>query len=181
MGKKESGQDADPRLQRIRLLSTELDIQRQTALERTRTVETKAAFVAVVAGLIVTAYASRALDLMVGTPAVSTGEPVSTANQIVIAVVLPLAAALGAITAALVALVPRPIDVVSVGALVSRWVDTLDPPEQLEDYLLELKRAETESRDRNYTLQSRALRFGFYFTLASIALVVLAAVLEMMI
>jgi hypothetical protein len=148
-------------LARIRLLSTELDAQRQFAVEREKTQGEKASFILVaatlVAGLTFAKVASSGLWALG---------------------LLPVGAALGGAICATVMLLPRPLKVTSAGALVDKWVDAKESPADLEDYLLESKRAEITQRDERQRRGAGLLRTAFILLLTSIALVIVIAVVN---
>ncbi|MDQ0537513.1 hypothetical protein QF011_000043 [Curtobacterium flaccumfaciens] len=149
------------RLRRIRVLSAELDNQRQFALDRGKTQESKASFVLVVVGLVVSVGATR----LSGTPLWPVG-------------LLPVAAALAAATEAVFVLWPRRIAVVDSAALVVAWVDNEQPQDALEDYLLESKRQEISERDARQKTSTPHLRRAFQLLLASITILIAVAIID---
>jgi hypothetical protein len=106
--------DPTARLQRIRTLSAELDVQRQTAVDRGKTQDSKASFVLVVVGLVASVASAR----LGHSPLWVLGS-------------LPIVAALAAAAEAVVVLWPRSIKVVDASALTLAWVDSNQTQEQL--------------------------------------------------
>lgn len=154
-------QPESARLRRIRALSTELDAQRQFATDRGKTQEAKASFILVVVGLVVGISSAQ----LVGTSFWAIG-------------LLPVALALASAVMAVFVLWPRTIDVVDVGPLVEKWVDSDEGQEALEDYLLESKKREIVARDSKYKAATPHLQCAFRLLLVSVAVLLAAAVLN---
>lgn len=173
---------SDARVARIRILSSELDKQRAIAGQRSQQIESKAGFVVLAAGLIVSGFLAA--------PALAVIGPVAGADTSVegpeitpgcwcaeILALMPLLTSLAAVVLAIVAMWPRRFTVVSAENLVDLWVDASGSPEELEDFLLETKKTEIEARDERSRKQASALKWAFYLTAASIACVVVDAIL----
>ena len=139
------------RLQRIRSLSIELDAQRQFAIDRGRTQETKASFVLVVVSLVVGMSSSKLAE----TPFWAAG-------------LLPLTFAMVSAVLAVLVLWPRAIDVVDADPLVDKWVDSDAGQEALEDYILESKKREILARDAKYKASTPHLQWAFRLLLVSV-------------
>ncbi len=149
------------RLQRIRALSIELDAQRQFAIDRGKTQETKASFILVVVGLV----AGVAFAQLAGTPLWAVG-------------LLPLILALSSAVMAVLVLWPRTIDVVDADSLINKWVDNEESQEALEDYLLESKKREIVTRDSKYKATTPHLRWAFRLLLVSMSVLFAVAVVN---
>jgi hypothetical protein len=150
------------RLARIRLLNDELDRLRIAAFERTRSIDTKTSFVVVAAGVL----ASATFDNLVTGATSFVG-------------LLPFGLTVATVWAAAVALWPTAIKQPTGQALVKRWVDACETPEQLEDYLLEMKAHEIQLRNENNERRSGALKSGFRLLIAALVTAFLVAGLNM--
>lgn len=153
--------DPTARLQRIRTLSAELDVQRQTAVDRGKTQDSKASFVLVVVGLVASVASAR----LGHSPLWVLGS-------------LPIVAALAAAAEAVVVLWPRSIKVVDASALTLAWVDSNQTQEQLEDYLLESKREEILARDDRHKRSTPHLRRAFRLLIVSVAILFIVTVID---
>ncbi len=149
------------RLLRIRALSNELDAQRQFAIDRGKTQETKASFVLVVVGLVASISSAQLTD----TPFWPVG-------------LLPIAVALLSAVMAVLVLWPRQINVVDAESLVLRWVDSCESQESLEDYLLESKKDEIKARDAKYENATPHLKWAFRLLLTSVAVLFIVAIVN---
>lgn len=149
------------RLLRIRALSTELDAQRQFAIDRGKTQETKASFVLVVVGLVASISSAQLTD----TPFWAIG-------------LFPIAVALLSAVMAVLVLWPRQIDVVDAAKLMLKWVDSCESQESLEDYLLESKKDEIKARDEKYESATPHLKWAFRLLLSSVAVLFIVAILN---
>lgn len=140
------------RVARVRLLSDELDRLRLSAVERTRSIDTKASFVVVAAGVIATAAFDGLSDSRVWWIGL-------------IAVILTVAT----VIVAAIALWPAKLESASGRAMVTEWVaDTDMTPVTLEDSLLEVKALEIENRDRKNESRARATKWAFGLLVASL-------------
>ncbi len=153
--------DPTARLQRIRALSAELDVQRQTAVDRGKTQDSKASFVLVVVGLVASVASARLAD-----------------SSLWVLALLPLIAALAAAAEAVVVLWPRSIKVVDASALTLAWVDSDQTQEQLEDYLLESKRKEILARDDRHRHSTPHLRSAFRLLIVSVAILFAVTIID---
>ncbi len=147
------------RLLRIRALSTEFDAQRQFAIDRGKTQETKASFVLVVVGLVASISSTQLADTSLWAIGL-----------------LPIAVALLSAVMAVLVLWPRQIKVVDAGDLMLKWVDSCDTQEALEDYLLESKKDEIKARDRKYENATPHLKWAFWLLLSSVAVLFIVAI-----
>jgi type IV secretory pathway TrbD component len=140
---------AQERAKRIRILNAELDVLRGASSERSRTIDTKASFVVVVAGVLasVTGLSLVTLDTwLVG--------------------LLPFGLTVAAVAVATAALWPRKIDLPSAREVVDAWVDADMPADELEDNVLEVKAQEVTNRDWGFGL----VLAGLVTTLAGVTL-----------
>ena len=149
------------RLLRIRVLSTELNAQRQFVIDRGRTQETKASFVLVVVGLVASISSTRLVD----SPFWGIG-------------LLPIAVALASAVMAVLVLWPRPVKVVDAEKLMLKWVDSAESQEALEDYLLESKKDEIKARDKKYNKATPHTKWAFRLLLLSIAVLFLVEIVN---
>lgn len=167
--------DAKNRLGRLRVLSDELDKQRSIVAQRGQSIETKAGFLVVASGLIATGYLAVPVVLLIGKGATGAPKPFGIVSAVDL---LPLLTSLAAVVMATVAMWPRRTSVLSAQSLVSKWIDACQSPEDLEDYLLETKTREIESRDKRTEKQATALKWGFYLTAASVFLVAASTLID---
>jgi hypothetical protein len=152
------------RRKRVALLNDELDIQREVAAERARSVQTKASFLVVIAGLL----AGAAFDT-----------PWGTASWALSAV--PLVMALGAVVAAVVALWPAPAGAIDPVAVRAKWIDNTQGSYELEIYLLKLKTtAYSDMQDRT-NKRVIALKVGFILLSVAIAAALVVFVIQRLI
>jgi hypothetical protein len=149
------------RLSRIRLLSTELDIETGKTEERTRSIGTKAAFLVLTAGIL----SSKIYPQVAQTEYWVVG-------------IIPIALSLVAALTATAALFPWRAHEVKPSALVSLWVNSKASILEMEDYMLEVKsRWITYSNSRN-NHRGRFLQIGFIALASAIVAVVAASVLN---
>lgn len=149
------------RLLRIRALSTELDAQRQFAIDRGKTQETKASFILVVVGLV----ASISSTQLAGSPFWAVG-------------LLPMVVALASAVLAVFVLWPRKVRVVDAEKLLLKWVDSTESQEALEDYLLESKKDEIKARDDKYNGATSHIRWAFQLLLVSLAVLFIVEIVN---
>lgn len=161
MEQTEHAQAESARLLRIRVLSNELDEQRQLAADRGKTQETKASFILVVVGLVSGISSAQLTD----TPFWAVG-------------LLPIVLALASAVMAVLVLWPRAIDVVDATSLINKWIESGEGQEALEDYLLESKRREIASRDEKYGVTTPHLQWAFRLLVVSIFVLLVVAVLN---
>jgi hypothetical protein len=149
------------RRKRVALLNSEADVQREVAAERARSVQTKASFLVVIAGLL----AGASFDT-----------PWGSQHWWLLAV--PLALALSTVVAAVVALWPAPAGAVDPEAIRSIWVDNTKDSYDLEIYLLTIKTfAYTEMQNRT-NKRVAALKIGFILLSVAIAAELVIIVLQ---
>ena len=149
------------RVGRIRLLSAELATGLTRAIDRTRSIETKASFIAAAAGLVASATI----------PTVATGRYWFVA-------VVPLGLAVVTVIYAARALWPKSLEVSGARLLVDTYVDAEMTPETLEDHLLEVRAVEIEKRDESNIERTKRMTVGFSCLSLSLAALVLIAVLN---
>jgi hypothetical protein len=144
----------------VALLNAELDIQRVTADERARSIQTKASFLVVAAGFLA--------GSVFGNPPPNVFWWVS---------ILPLVLALGSVVMSAVALWPAGRGVADPVALRSIWIDSTKSAYELEIYLLKLKTdVYTAAQNRNDE-QVKALKRGFILLIVAIAAAILVSIL----
>ena len=151
----------ESKLQRIRLLSSELDIETTKTEERTKSVGTKAAFLVVTAGVLS-----------------SKTYPNLASEHHWVAALLPVALCLLAALAAIVALFPWRSKEVKPAAIVAYWIDKTATPLQMEDYMLEVKSTWITFQNQRNNRRSRWLQAGFVLLVLSVGAVIRASVLE---
>lgn len=163
VGMRRIGKTSPPsdRLLRIRALSSELDAQRQFAIERGKAQETKASFVLVVVGLVVSVSSAQLAN-----------------SPLWVIGLLPTALALLSAVLAVLVLWPRHISVVDAEKLVLKWVDSWESQESLEDYLLESKKNEIKARDVKYENATPRLKWAFRLLLASVTVLFIVAIIN---
>jgi hypothetical protein len=140
------------RAARIRLLSDQLDHLRSSAVERTRSIDTKASFVVVAAGVIATTTFAGLDD-----------------SRTWLWGLVPLTFTIATVVAAAIALWPVKIESPSGRKMVSLWVDEDGlAPDVLEDRILEVKTVEVEYRDEKNETKGLATKFAFFFLILSL-------------
>lgn len=149
------------RLLRIRVLSTELDAQRQFVIDRGTTQESKASFVLVVVGLVASISSARL-----------SGSPFWGIS------LLPIAVALASAVMAVLVLWPRSVKVVDAEKLILKWVDSTEGQEALEDYLLETKKDEIRARDSKYNDATPHAKWAFRLLVVSVAVLFIAEIVN---
>ena len=142
---------AQERAKRIRILNAELDVLRAASSERSRTIDTKASFIVVVAGVLASV---TGLSL------------VSTDTWLV--GLLPFGLTVAAVAVATAALWPRKIDLPSAREVVDAWVDADMPADELEDNVLEVKAQEVTNRDAQNEKRAKLTNWGFSLVLAGL-------------
>jgi len=149
------------RAARVSLLAKELDVQGARSVERTGTIETKAAYLLTAAAIVVAASISL-LGSGIGA----------------FFALCALAVTTGAIISATRAIRLLNLDVPSAGQLVDTYVDSDLSAADLEDYLLEVRRHEIENRDELNRERTHSLKVAFKYLSTSVALLLLAAILS---
>lgn len=142
---------AQERTKRIRILNAELDVLRGASAERSRTIDTKASFVVVVAGVLASV----------------TGLSLVTTDTWLVGLV-PFALTVAAVAVATAALWPRKIDLPSAREVVDAWVDADMPADELEDNVLEVKAQEVTNRDAQNEDRAKLTNWGFGLVLAGL-------------
>jgi hypothetical protein len=145
---------------RVALLNAELDIQRVTADERSRSIQTKASFLVVAAGFLAGSVFGNQPD-----------------NVYWWVSILPLALALASVVLSAVALWPAGRDTADPVGLRDKWIDSTETAYALEIYLLKLKtNIYTATQDIN-DRQVKALKTGFVVLILAIVAAVLVSLL----
>lgn len=142
------------RIRRVQLLSSELDSLRNSAVERTRSLDAKASFVVVAAGVLASAVGLglvRSETYYVG--------------------LIPFGLTVWTVVQSAAALWPRSIDLPGARKLVAKHVDSEDPPEKLEDFLLEVKTTEVENRNAQNEKKAGYTKRAFQLLVASLVAV----------
>lgn len=134
---------------------------RGSAWERSRSIDTKASFVVVSAGVVAAATSSgliRAETWFLGT--------------------IPLGLTLATIIVAASALWPVAIKQPTGQALVDRWLDTCESPEALETYLLRMKASEIRLRNEANQRRGKYTKWAFRLLIAAVATTLVVAILN---
>lgn len=142
---------AEERAKRIRILNAELDVLRGASFERSRTIDTKASFIVVAAGVLASV---TGLSLV--------------AQETWFLGLVPFALTVAAVAVATVALWPRKIDLPSARQVVDAWVDADMPADELEDNVLEVKAQEVTNRDTQNEKRAHLTNWGFSLLLAGL-------------
>lgn len=140
----------DRRAQRITLLNQEFIELRSAAVERTRSLDTKASFLVVAAGILASA----------------TGLGLVRAETFFVGLV-PFTLTLATVVAATIALWPRSLQQAGARELITLVDSSLDGP-GLEDELLELRKEEVEHRNTQNEMKGLFTKCGFGLLLASL-------------
>lgn len=149
--------DREERLARVRLLSAELSELRVASVERTRSLDAKASFLVIAAGVLGTSIGLGVLS-----------------PEIIALSLTPLSLVAGTLLCATVALWPRATKLPSGREVVNRWVEAKMTAAELEDHLLEVKAEEVANRDKGNQLKARYVKFGFVLLVISIYVVMVA-------
>lgn len=146
---------------RTRLLSAELDTLRDSAWERTRSIDTKASFVVVSAGVV----------------AAATSTGLISADTWFLGAI-PLGLTLATIIVAAAALWPVAIKHPTGQALVDRWLDTCESLDALEIYLLKMKASEIRLRNDANQRRGKLTKWAFKLLIAAVATTLVVAILN---
>jgi hypothetical protein len=146
---------------RVSLLARELDVQGARSVERTRAIETKAAYLLTATTVVVAASISL----------LGSGLGAYFA-------LCALAVSAGAIIFATRAIRLLVLDVPSAGQLVDAYVNSGLSAADLEDTLLEVRRREIENRDELNQSRTHSLKVAFKWLSASVVVVLLAAIIS---
>ena len=150
---------ADRRVARIVALKKELDVQGSRSTERTRTIETKAAFTATVAAVVIAA----SISMLTSTPAGAFAT-------------LPLTLAITTVVISTRAIRPLSLEVVSARKLLTKYVDNEMSPEELDDHLLEIRVREIEQRDLLNVKRAWVMVWGFRLLAASVVTLLVVSI-----
>jgi p-aminobenzoyl-glutamate transporter AbgT len=142
---------------RVDLLSTEADVQRQAATDRANSVQNKASFVVVAAGLLTTSS-------------------VITPDKVGGLVAIPLVLTLATVILSAVALWPAHLKVVEPRLLTDKWLDTKKSDDDLAAYLLEAKVEAFEQQQARTDTRVKALKASFVLFSVSVAATVVVAI-----
>lgn len=149
------------REKRIQLLSAELDVQRAVSIERSRSIESKASHVVVVAGVLVSVA----------------GPSLVSADTCYVGIV-PLVLTVVAVIESTFALWPRGISVPSAREMVDRWADAQMSSAELEDFILEVKAKEIVNRDELNEKRAKKAKCGMRFIVLALIITILVAILN---
>lgn len=149
------------RVERVRLLSAELDESRSAAVERTRTTDTKASFLVVAAGFLA---------------GIAGAELISPDTWFI--GLIPLALTLATVVSSAVVLWPRALKVPSGPEMVKLWVDADMTAEALEDHILEVKSTEVANRNTQNERKAEWTKWGFLLLIASMASALVVLVVD---
>jgi hypothetical protein len=152
---------AEERAKRIRILNAELDVIRSASYERSRTIDTKASFIVVAAGVLASV----------------TGLSLVVAETWFVGL-LPFGLTIAAVAVATVALWPRKLGLPSARQVVDAWVDADIPADELEDNVLEVKALEITNRDELNKKRAALTNWGFSLLLAGLASTLIVVVLN---
>lgn len=152
---------SDERTQRIKILSAELDVLRAAAFERTRTIETKASYIVVVAGVLASV----------------TGVSLVTTDTWLIGL-LPFGFMIAAVIVATIASRPRKLGLPSARQVVDTWVDADIPAVELEDNILEVKAKEITKRDESNEKRANITNWGFSLLLGGLVTTLIVVILN---
>lgn len=152
---------ARTRAARVLLLARELDIQGARSVERTRTIETKAAYLLTATAIVVAASISLLSSGVAGVFAL-----------------FALGVSAGALICATRAIRLLDLAVPSAGQMVDAYVDSDLSAADLGDYLLEIRRREIEYRDELNQGRTHSLKVAFSYLSASVAVLLLAAIIS---
>ena len=145
---------------RIQLIHNEIDLMRADAADRQRSVDSKASFLAVAAGVVIAAAAS------------------SDWHQPWLLAILPMSfSALGLAFAAL-ALRPGTRDDITPEILYDRWVDSEKSVGTVENDVLKSKIRAFAAREKVISSRARATSVGFNFLLAGVISLAVVFALE---
>lgn len=149
------------RTQRITALQIELDVHGGRSAERTRTIETKAAYTATAAAAVVVASSSL----------------LSPAPKDFLAVA-PLVLSIATIVFSTRAIRPLSLGIVSARQLLDKYVDADMALAELEDHLLEIRAREIEQRDTLNVTRAWAMVWGFKLLTGSVVALLLASLVS---
>jgi len=155
----------------VQQLSTELDVQRAAAQDRATSVQTKASFLVLAAGLF--SASTTAVD--VTQPSALAG--IAAAPYLP---VLPILCALATVVFCALALWPTAQQVVIPQKLTDDWLETSEGAEALEEFLLRMK---VEAWDELQKITDRRvtyLKWGFGFLVAAVAAAAATVVLRVL-
>lgn len=146
------------KLERIRLMSSELEAQRQFAIDRTRSIDSKAAFLVVAGGLL----------------AAQTLPTLAQGGFALALAVLRLVLAFGVTLLATMALWPLKLKELGPDEFVRKWINSCEPTAALEDYILEVKARTIVHRNSKNESRARLLKAGFIVLVAGIIVAIVA-------
>lgn len=153
------------KLERVRILSEELEVQRQLAIDRTQSIDSKAAFLVVAGGLLA---AQTFPDAQAGEFA---WVPIALAA-------LRLVLALAVTLLATMALWPLKLKELGPDEFIAKWIESCEPTIALEDYVLEVKARTIVYRNKKNEARASRLKAGFVLLVAGIFAAIAAGVLQ---
>lgn len=149
------------KIARIRLLSAELETQRNLAIERTRSIESKAGFLVLAGGLL----AAQAVPVFANTQ-ISALAVVLAVTRLVLAFSVTLFATM--------VLWPLRIPELGPDGFIKKWIDSCEPKGALEDYILEVKARTIAKRNAKNETRAKLLKAGFVLLVIGILVAVAA-------
>jgi hypothetical protein len=161
--------DTTAREDRIALLSTELDVQRADAQDRATSVQNKASFLVVAAGLF--SASTGTIDMV---------EPNVWADSAVAHFLpgLPILFGLATVVFCALALWPTAQQVVIPQKLTDEWLDTPQSADALREFLLRMKVEAWDELQRITDRRVVYLKWGFGFLVLAVAATLLVVVLR---
>lgn len=149
------------RARRVRLLNAEVEAIGVATAERTRSLDAKASFVVVSAGLLAGGVGATLI------------RPESSFAGLV-----PLALTIWTVVEAAAALWPLKLKVAGARRLIDNFVDTSESLDAIEDKLLELKTREIENRNTKNEERAAHTRLAFLLLVLSLIASLLVAILN---
>jgi p-aminobenzoyl-glutamate transporter AbgT len=145
------------RRRRVALLNTETDVQREAAATRASSVQSKASFLVLAAGVVATSalFQPTKLGLLAFSPLVFT---------------------LASVILAAIALWPANLRVIDPRLLKNKWIDARASDYELEVFLLEAKVRAYEEQQARTNTRVRALKAGFVLFVIAIASLLAVAI-----
>lgn len=129
-------------------MSSELEAQRQFAIDRTRSIDSKAGFLVVAGGLLAAQTFPTLVHSAFFGPALALA-----VLRLVLAFTVTLLAAM--------ALWPLRLKELGPNEFVKKWIDSCEPVGALEDYILEVKARTIAHRNEKNQSRARLLKAGF--------------------
>lgn len=146
-------------------MSAELEVQRQLAVDRTRSIDSKAAFLVVAGGLL----AAQAFPDL-SQEGFSRLALILAVARLVVAFVVTLLATM--------ALWPLKLKELGPDAFINKWIDSCEPTSALEDYILEVKARTIAFRNTKNESRGRLLKAGFVVLIVGIVVAIIAGIVQ---